>query len=216
MRKKSTDNYVLEKIRVIRPWIDGLDEELDDVALNLSEKGTLHTVSRSLPKVRIAKTLTENISIEIDKMEHKLSQGSAVRSCPSTRSIPHPLKQVHRLQISFEADGMASAYIDDLVPFRLPPVLASLLQVLAMDTGTARALCADDPLVPYKSYEEIISNMTIMLGGRGYTKGALREGIYRLRRIMAEHDFDGLIQTNRRLGAYRLALRRKSNSPIAA
>jgi hypothetical protein len=120
------------------------------------------------------------------------------------------------IKISFEADGTASVSFDDSVPFRVPPVLAYLLQLLAMDTSCMDWIDSDDPLVPFKSYGEIAAAMTKILGDRKFTRGALRQGIHRLRKTLACHGFDGLLQTNRLRGAYRIAVRRKKNPTLAS
>ena len=209
MTREDIYRYVLGKIKKIHPTIDDLDNVLDILELELREAGRLPDARRFLSIIRNAKSLLENISEEIDEMEHEVSE----RPQEHTNPPPPPffsLTQIHKLRIVVGALGTAEVFIDDLVPFSLPPNLASLLEFLAMDDGIAGTQNGNDPLVPFKNIYWLLLNMTKILGGKPYTKHALRQSVYRLRKIMADNGFNGLIQTNRQLGAYRVALRRKN------
>ncbi len=165
-------------------------------------------------KLKRAVHLNDNIGIKLDEIIWTITEGGMTWEDPPRRDT-RPFKKAHKLHISFEADGTASVTVNDLLPFQVPPVSGALLHILAMDTANTAAHRADDPLVPFKSYDEIISNMNKMLRNRKFTKNALRQGIHRLRKMLAFHGFDGLLQTNRQERAYRLAVRRKNNSTRA-
>ncbi len=214
MNKKSNEDELFERVRRAHILMDDLSIELDWIVCTLRDDVAALKDPQLPARIKRAFELTEDLSIEFDCIEWKLKNGGKPR-VDSSRYDPPPLRQAHKLRVLFEADGTASVYVDDLFPFHVTRVLAFVLQVLAMDTGNRTALYTEDPLVPFKTYEEILSNMTRMFGYRGFTQGALRQAIYRLRKIMAKHNFNGLLQTNRQLGAYRFAVRRETDSTIA-
>jgi hypothetical protein len=211
MSREDIKCYVVSKIRVIQPIINKLEEELVILDLEFSEAGSLPIARRLFPKIKNAQVLVENISKEIDGMKSNVTRKPPDKPNPVPKLLFSRLNQIHTLRITPGAFGAAEVSINNHVPFSLPPNLASLLEILAADEGIPGTPNGNDPLVPFKKAYMILLDMTKILGGKQYTKHALRQSIYLLRKIMTENGFDGLIQTNRQLGAYRLALRRKQN-----
>jgi len=86
----------------------------------------------------------------------------------------------------------------------LPPVLGELLKILAKDLGGH----AEDDLVGWKSLDQLRDLLAVETG-RLHSRRALVENVYRLRKAFAAADLDAaLLQTNPRMRAYRLAVRR--------
>ena len=98
-------------------------------------------------------------------------------------------------------DGSAVAQIDGLrVP--LPPYVAALLSILMADGGAA-----PDHLVGWKSVAAIQAALKERTK-QNHTKAAVKELVYRLRKLLEDHDEDpSLVQYKRHFG-YRFALRR--------
>jgi hypothetical protein len=110
---------------------------------------------------------------------------------------------VSSLEIKPRSDGLADVRIEKGKVFTLPPVLADLLYVLAVDSGRA-----SDNLVGFKTLAEV----TILLhkkAGKEFTRRSVTQNIFRLRNELRRRGGINpfLIQTNRRLG-FRFALRR--------
>ena len=217
MKRNNKGSQLHGEIKGIQGLIDNMGNELFTIETELPQDSKVPAILRFSLRIRRIQQLLDMIGTRIDRIDCSLTNGNiTIGNPPPRQETTHSLKQAHDLQISFEDKGSASVSINGLVPFQVPPVPAYLLQILAIDTGNTSALFANDPLVPFKSFDEIISHMMNFAGGRKYTKDAARTGVFRLRRIMAQQGFHKLIQTNRRLGAYRFALRRKDNSTLAA
>lgn len=112
---------------------------------------------------------------------------------------------VSYLEIKPRSDGLADVRIESGKVFTLPPVLADLLYVLAIDSGRA-----SDDLVGFKTLSEV----TILLhkkASKEFTRRSVTQNIFRLRNELRRRGGANpfLIQTNRRLG-FRFALRRKA------
>jgi hypothetical protein len=214
MSREDIRKYEVNKVKVIHSMIDKLDEELIILDLGFSEAGSLPIVRRLFPNIKNAQVYVENIRKEIDEMKLNVTPKPPDKPNPGPKPPFPRLNQIHTLTIKFGAFGAAEVSINNHVPFFLPPNLASLLEILAMDEGIPGTQNGNDPLVGFKKTYMILLSMTKILGGKQYTKHALRQSIYRLRKILSENGFDGLIQTSRQLEAYRLALRRKQNPNI--
>jgi hypothetical protein len=213
MKKNNNGNRVHVIIKNIQGFIDNMGDDLFAIETELPPGSRDPAILRFHARIKRIQSLLDTISTKIDKIDCEFTNGAIIMPVPPQH---HEASQAHNLQISFENQGTAFVSINGLVPFQVSPVLAHLLQILAIDTGNTRALYANDSLVPFKSNDEIISGMMELTGGRKYTKGAARTGIYRLRKIMAREGFHGLIHTNRQLRGYRFALRRKNYSPWGA
>lgn len=217
MKRNNNGNRVHVIIKNIQGFIDNISDDLFAIKNDLPQDSRVPAILRSHARIKRIQDLLDMIGTKIDKIDCELTNGAVIVPVPPPPPEVSPrFKQAHNLQISFEDQGMAFVSIDGFVPFQVSPVSAHLLQILAIDTGDTSALYANDPLVPFKSYDEIISGMMGLKGGRKYTKDAARTGIYRLRKIMAREGFHGLIHTNRQLRAYRFGLRRKNHSPLGA
>ncbi len=160
-------------------------------------------------KIRRAQKLNDDISIALDELEFEYSMrdGDAPEAGAS-RCDARQMMLARRVQVAFKPDGTASVTIDDFVPFSVPPTLALLLQVLAKDTGTTNGNGNEDPLVAWKPFKEVVSAMRLLPGSKKFTEGALKQDIHRLRGILSLRRFGALLQTNRRLRAYRIAVLR--------
>jgi len=156
-----------------------------------------------------------------DKLTDKLEEidlNLARMQTPVGNSQSQPTPQYYqacRFQVMVETDGTGTVSVDDVLRFRVPPVLARLAQVLAMETGDASADGADDPYVPYKTTGFILSQMARLLGRR-FTEGALKQAVCRLRKIMAGHGCARLLETHKFMKAYRVRLRRNKMCAVAA
>lgn len=111
----------------------------------------------------------------------------------------------HALTIKPRSDGASDVRVDESQTFSLPPLLADLLAVLALDNRMT-----EDRFVGWKTLAEI----AILLkkkSGKTYSLHAVTQSIYRLRSRLYERGNINpfLVQTNPRFGA-RFALRRKS------
>jgi hypothetical protein len=171
------------------------------------------TESEVLAKLRKAQAMNDDVGIKLDELQYILAEGGVLDGIARCRA-PQQLQQARKLQVMFGADGSASVAVDDLMPFSVPPVLAKLAQILAVGKGNTQVDCPEDPFVPFKSFDEIISIMAKSLD-RDFSESALKQSIHRLRKILSFHGFGGLLQTNRQKRAYRLAVRRQKDSIIA-
>jgi hypothetical protein len=111
----------------------------------------------------------------------------------------------HTLAIKPRSDGASDVRVDEGQIFSLPPLLADLLAVLALDNRMT-----EDQFVGWKSLAEI----AILLkkkSGKNYSLHAVTQSIYRLRsRLYDRGNINPfLVQTNPRYGA-RFALKRKT------
>ncbi len=165
-------------------------------------------------KVRKIQTMNDNVSIGLDEIEYLIKE-HGVPGAPRQPSEYPPSERAWRFQISYDDVGTASVTVNDSQPFRVPPVLAVLLDVLAQETGDANRACVEDSLVPFKTYDEILPKMTEALG-REFTERALKQAVCRLRRILERRGFAGLLQTNRLKRGYRLAVWRKKDAAAVA
>lgn len=157
--------------------------------------------------------MNDKVGIKLDTVEWILRERGILRPAPRRNEKPAVLA-AWQIQISYDAGGVAYVTVDDLQPFRVPPVLGFLAHILALETDNGDRNRPEDPLVPYKSYEEILSKMAEVLG-REFTDRALKQAVCRLRKILKRHDLDGLLQNSRLKRAYRLAVRRKKGPAVA-
>jgi hypothetical protein len=134
--------------------------------------------------------------------------GNGMAGGHSERHVSRNFTQAMKIRISFNADGTASVFIDNLRPFPVSPICGKLAEALAMDSGNKDAARDGDPLVPFKTVEELCAHMTAALN-RNFTQAALKQAIYRLRRTLSSYGYGGLLQTNRKMRGYRLAVRRQ-------
>jgi hypothetical protein len=111
------------------------------------------------------------------------------------------------LEIKLRADGAAEVRIDGGKRFTLPPLLADMLRILALDNGPS-----NDDLVGWKTLDEVAILLAKNTGGQ-VKKHAVTQNVYRLRKAMFAQGGANpyLIQTSRRHGV-RFARRRR---PIA-
>ena len=165
-------------------------------------------------KVKKAQTYCENTRNKLDEIEIMLLNNRKPHVSPRCGEEP-PVQRAWVLLISYDTGGRPFVTVDDSQPFRVTPVLAALISTLALDSSNGYGDCADDPLVPYKSYDEILSRMTEILG-REFTERALRQAVCRLRKILKLRRLGGLLETSRLRRAYRLAVWRKKVTPAAA
>ncbi len=171
----------------------------------MREKGSVDELNRKLKQfVR----LFDKLDVLLSEILCMLRALGLPRAGPSGDSRP---VQANRLSIAPKGDGSVLT-VDDFPPLRLPRVLAALLYNLALDGGGSDENHAGDPLVPFKSYEELSFNMQKMLGKTRYSERALKQGIYRLRKLLSKRRLDALIQTDRQGKGYRFALRRTGPS----
>ncbi len=217
MKWNNLHSQLHEEIQGIQGLIDEVDSEVFIIETEMPQDRKVPAISRFLKRIRLIKNLVETVSTKVDVIDCILADIRALPTDLPEQQEPEDFpKQVHDLQITYLESGSASVSINDLVPFQVSAMMGHLLNALAIDTKDTNALYPDDPLVPFKSYDEIILHMVQFGGGGQYTKAGIRTGVYRLRQAMAEQGFAGLIQTNRRLQAYRFALRRRTSSPRAA
>jgi hypothetical protein len=114
-----------------------------------------------------------------------------------------------KLSIKLRSDGHSDVEIDENRIVLLPPVLADLLAVLALDHRVT-----DDQFVGWKTLDEIGILMR-KRSGKTFTSHAITQSIYRLRnRLYHQGSVNPfLVQTNPKLGA-RFALKRKVNGVV--
>lgn len=215
MKKNKNGNRVHGIIKIVQGFINTMGDDLFAIETELPQDSRVPAILRFHTRIKRVQDVLDMISTKIDEIDCEFTNGGIIVPVPPQPDEASPrFKQAHNLQISFEDQGTAFVSIDGFVPFQVSPNSAHLLQILAIDTGNTRAVYANDPLVPFKSYDEVISGMMGLTGGRKYTKDAARTAVYRLRKIMAREGFHGLIHTNRQLRGYRFALRRKNCSPL--
>ncbi len=207
---KDIYRFVVKKINGLQPLIDDLDEKLDKLDNDFPRESGSSRVADLLSAIKSAKTLIANIGTVVDAIQFELSQINWDNENPPPKPVFRPLRQIRRLEIQPGELGGAEVSIDDMVPFYISQNLAALLEILARDAGIMISKTGGDPLVPFKNIHDIIDSMEEELGGEPLTPHALEQTICRLRNALAENGFAGLIQTNRRLRAYRIALRRKN------
>jgi hypothetical protein len=114
----------------------------------------------------------------------------------------------HSLEIKPRADGRAEVRIDGGKRFTLPPLLADVLRILAIDNGPT-----DDDLVGWKTPDEVAILLT-KNSGKQFKKHAVTQNVYRLRKALFAQGGANpfLVQTNRQRGV-RFARRRQ---PVTA
>ncbi|MEW6207428.1 MAG: hypothetical protein AB1631_03620 [Acidobacteriota bacterium] len=184
------------------------EEKLDDRIRQLVErqKSLINKISR-------IEVEADSIAQELDQLigERDLPAGLIRREKKQQFKLLRDLAEegVSSLDIRPRSDGLSDVRIEQGKVFTLPPALADLLYVLALDSGRA-----GDGLVGFKTITEVM----ILLhkkAGREFTRRSVAQNIFRLRnelrRRAGANPF--LIQTNRRLG-FRFALRRRTESVI--
>ena len=113
------------------------------------------------------------------------------------------------VDIKRQADGSAIVSIDGK-KLAVPPALGDLVSELIVDNGGP----SPDDLIPFKPLPDLALKLQ-KLKGRPFSKHAVNQLIYRLRRLLHQHGFpQALVQTNRRAGV-RLALRRRGPEQAA-
>ena len=172
-------------------------------------------------RISNAELLADEIAADLAKLEECFDENTPVARADGPylnerrgNRVQEQLRRVAEggaltLDIKRRADGLAEVRIDDGQPFTLPPVLADLLYILAVDTGLTT-----DELIGWKSLDEV----AILLGkneGRKLARHAVTQSIYRLRRELFNRGGINpfLVQTNRRRGV-RFALKRKKVAVI--
>ncbi len=211
MSNRETYRFVAGKINEIQSLVADLGDKLENLGLALPKKNSCPEAAHLHSTVKDALELLENISIVVDAIQYKLAQPNTVRRKPRSRTTSNSLRQVRKISIQPGALGISEVTIDDWEPFCLSANLAALLEVLAMDAGIKNGQYVNDSLVPFKRTLDVILSLAKRLGREPLSERALRMRICRLRKVLAESGFEGLIQTDRQLRAYRVALRRKSH-----
>ena len=172
--------------KIVRKF-DELDVLIDSVSLDLAalgeffEKGQLPNSSPNpAPSRRKDKT-------QVDEQLRQLAEAGA-----------------HSLEIKPRADGLVEVRIDGGKRFTLPPLLADVLRILAIDDGPS-----DDELVGWKTLDEVAILLT-KDSGKLFKRHAVTQNIFRLRKAMFAQGGANpfLIQTNRQRGV-RFARRRR-------
>lgn len=177
-------------------------------------KKGLNTLLTKMDQVDL---LADSLSLDIAALEEFLETGqlplSSPRPAASRRQekaqADEQLRQLaaagaHSLEISLRADGVAEVRIDGGKRFSLPPLLADMLRILAIDNGPST-----DELVGWKTLDEVAILLAKNTGGQ-VKKHAVTQNIYRLRKAMFAQGGANpyLIQTNRQRGV-RFARRRR-------
>jgi hypothetical protein len=168
-----------------------------------------------LARLSNAELLADDVALKLARLEEFLECGTLPEfNRPATgREKSQKREELRRmadsgastLVMTPRSDGHSEIRIDAGKVFCLPPMLADVLSILSMG-GTA----ANDSLVGWKTVDEV----AVLLGkrtGRHFTKHAVTQSIYRLRREIFNRGGANpyLVQTNRRRGV-RFALKQKS------
>lgn len=153
----------------------------------------------------------EEILEKIDMAIYEMERGDQNPRHPMAAQI----QQACRFHVTIGSDGRGTISVDDVLEIKVPPVPARLAQVLAMDAGDMSSDCAEGPFVPYKTVPFMIEHMRRLLG-RDFTESALKQAVYRLRKILAGRGCAGLLETNKFKTAYRVRLRRTRICAAAA
>lgn len=175
-----------------------------------------------LTKIDQADLLADSLSFDIAALEKFFETGRMPPVSPQatpgrrqerTQADEH-LRQLaatgaHSLETKLRADGDFEVRIDGGKRFTLPPLLADVLRILAIDNGPS-----NDELVGWKTLDEV----AILLGketGRPVKKHAVTQNVYRLRKAMFAQGGANpyLIQTSRQRGV-RFAQRRRAVAAI--
>ena len=151
--------------------------------------------------------MQDDLNFENEESDHSHG-GQDMEGAAKYRQARRRFTQAMRIQVSPRTDGTFSVSVDDLRPFSVSRVSATLLQVLAMEEGSEVAICRDDPFVPFKTVDDLLLHMSKSLQ-REFTQAALKQALHRLRKTLSCYGYDGLLQTRRQMRAYRLAVRRK-------
>lgn len=115
------------------------------------------------------------------------------------------------IKVDSRPDGSATVQIDGGPSVSLPPGPAWLLDVLKADDGAD----SPDALVPWKSLPMVVEGLKAHTK-KIYTKGAIRQLFYRLRREFFKHGENKFLVMSSRKHGYRFALRRGTNiQPIS-
>ena len=182
-------------------------------------KRRLHTL---LARIDQAELLADSLSLDVAALEEFFETGQLTQSTAhpslsrrqSNAQVDEQLRRLaeagaHSLEIKLRADGLAEVRIDGGKRFTLPPLLADVLHILAIDNGPS-----NDDLVGWKTLDEV----AILLAkdtGRQVKKHAVTQNVYRLRKAMFAQGGANpfLIQTSRRRGV-RFARRRRPGPAI--
>lgn len=169
-----------------------------------------------LGRISKAEELADTIELDIEQLLGHVEAGTlAPAGVDCVVSGPRKSPQVKRalrqtapgafsVEFNPRTDGSAVVRIDDGKEFTLPPTLADLLAILCEDTGRST-----DDLIGWKSIHEVV-NWLQKKTGRRFTKRAVIQSVYRLRKELFKASVNPyMVQTNRRYGL-RFALRRKS------
>jgi len=152
----------------------------------------------------------DEISIALDELGFLLQQFQ-----PDDNHSRQQMRRANSVLVTKDLDGSSKVAVDGMAPFSIPPVLAVLTQILASETGTGGWSREDDPCVPYKTVKEILERMEKILG-RPYSDGALKQAVYRMRKLMEPQACDLLVQTMRLCRGYRIAVRRRVEPALSA
>jgi hypothetical protein len=170
------------KLARVRTLSSKLEELLDDTVHDLDD--LVESVSRS------------NLSTP--------GSGQVLRHLRVTRRTGQfpkdPVQGVVVVNIVPHADGSATAQFDGRPALVLPPLVAATLEILKANFDSGK-----DHLVGWKSVEHIQSALKERTG-RQPSRAAVKELVFRLRRLLRSHgENPGLVQHNRNLG-YRFAV----------
>jgi hypothetical protein len=195
---------------------DGRQAELEALVRDLARR-----YRALVARISGAELLADSLAFEIARLEELIAQGAGAPAAGGAaaaqregRRAKDELRQlaesgVSTVEIKSRADGLADVRVDGGKEFQLPPALADLLRVLALDCGPT-----DDGLVGWKTPDEV----AILLGkvaGRRSSRHGVAQNVYRLRRELFERGGANpfLVQSNRRRGL-RFALRRRPSDPL--
>jgi len=158
--------------------------------IELDMEAALRAVGRL--ELRIDSSLQYTYALESSLVGHFPPTPSApepnvkplgAKAAPSERAgavgaIPEKITQVEELKFEWLSSGAALVRVNNSSPFRLPPALARLLQILGRDDRQTA-----DALVGWKSVPEVAGDLAKELK-RNFTKRTIDQLVYRLRRAL--------------------------------
>jgi hypothetical protein len=201
-------------------------KNIDLETLQRRLRGLARRYNTLVERISETELLADAIQLELEELSGNYELNSKAAS-PSGESTSNPVRRRLKtgstrqdardalrrtaetgaltLTIKSRSDGASDVRIDEGHIFSLPPLLADLLAVLALDNRIT-----DDQFVGWKTLTEI----AILLkkrSGKAHTLHAVTQSIYRLRnRLYHRGNVNPfLVQTNPRRGA-RFALKRRS------
>lgn len=183
-------------------------DELDEMARRF--RALLRLLSR-------AEELADDIALRLEKLAGGPASGPAPakrRKADKEESLRQLAESgVFSVEIAGCADGAVEVRVDLGKPFRLPPLLGDLLEILCLEAADE---WPEDELVGWKSLDEV-SRRLGKRQGREFKRHAVTQAVHRLRKELFDRGGVNpfLVQTNRRLGA-RFALRRRKPAVIEA